>query len=409
VLRSVHLQGVGPVDELGLTFARRTNIVTGDNGLGKTFLLDIVWWVLTREWAGSKALPAARPRRHEPRIHAVLTGRSGDVVVDRTYDFGTESWPIDADPPAPGVVLYARVDGGFAVADPLRTGDPAPFVFTAQQVWNGLRRDDGVVLCNGLIADVLSWQLESQDELARFDGVLAQLSPPEFRLALGRPTQDARDVPMLEAPYGPVPLTHVSAGIKRVLALAYLLTWAWQKHRSAAERRGVPPDRQVVLLVDEIEAHLHPKWQHRVLPALRGVVDGLASATGVQLVCATHSPVILASVDPYFDPGLDALTRLELEPAGEDGRAYPVAIREVWAPRSDASAWLASEVFDGVGSRAPRIGELVSAFAAAVDADDAESALAAYRALAAIVAPEDDDLLRLRGVLRSRGWYRPAP
>ncbi len=31
--------------------------MTGDNGLGKTFLLDIAWWVLTRTWARMPAMP----------------------------------------------------------------------------------------------------------------------------------------------------------------------------------------------------------------------------------------------------------------------------------------------------------------------------------------------------------------
>jgi hypothetical protein len=32
-------------------------VITGDNGLGKSFLLDVAWWALTRTWAGHPALP----------------------------------------------------------------------------------------------------------------------------------------------------------------------------------------------------------------------------------------------------------------------------------------------------------------------------------------------------------------
>lgn len=28
----------------------RLNLITGDNGLGKSFLLDVAWWALTRKW-----------------------------------------------------------------------------------------------------------------------------------------------------------------------------------------------------------------------------------------------------------------------------------------------------------------------------------------------------------------------
>jgi hypothetical protein len=310
-------------------------------------------------------------------------------------------------------VLYAQVDGGFAVWDPLRSSEPsqkgrnAPFLFRADDVWNGLRRDD-IVLCNGLIADVVTWQLKRSRELERFQAVLRRLSPPDQELRLGapgRPTEDVRDVPMLEAPYGLVPLTHASAGVKRIVQFAYLMTWAWHEHVRTAELRETTPDRQVILLVDEIEAHLHPKWQQRVLPALRGVVDELSTSTNVQMICATHSPLVLASIDPYFDPAQDALTRLDLQDADTLGRRYPIAIREQWTPRSDAASWLSSEVFDEVGTQAPLVEELIDAFDEAVAASDAERALGAYRDLARIVAPENDDVVRLRSLLQQRGWY----
>jgi predicted ATP-binding protein involved in virulence len=45
-----------------------------------------------------------------------------------------------------------------------------------------------------------------------------------------------------------------------------------------------------IVLVDEIDLHLHPAWQRRVMPALR------AAFPGVQLLVSTHSPQVLASV-----------------------------------------------------------------------------------------------------------------
>jgi DNA repair exonuclease SbcCD ATPase subunit len=47
VLKALHLRGVGPASQFDVAFADRLNLVTGDNGLGKTFLLDIAWWALT--------------------------------------------------------------------------------------------------------------------------------------------------------------------------------------------------------------------------------------------------------------------------------------------------------------------------------------------------------------------------
>jgi energy-coupling factor transporter ATP-binding protein EcfA2 len=44
-----------------------------------------------------------------------------------------------------------------------------------------------------------------------------------------------------------------------------------------------------VLLIDEIDAHLHPRWQRQVLPALRDALPG------VQIIITTHSPFVISS------------------------------------------------------------------------------------------------------------------
>ena len=51
-------------------FKPRMNFLTGDNGLGKTFLLDIAWWVLTRTWARMPAIP---PSAGDSRGHCAFS------------------------------------------------------------------------------------------------------------------------------------------------------------------------------------------------------------------------------------------------------------------------------------------------------------------------------------------------
>lgn len=50
MLTHLHLHDVGPVPEMRMALQPRLNIVTGDNGLGKSFLLDLAWWALTQTW-----------------------------------------------------------------------------------------------------------------------------------------------------------------------------------------------------------------------------------------------------------------------------------------------------------------------------------------------------------------------
>jgi recombinational DNA repair ATPase RecF len=57
MLEFLHLKYVGPAPEMEMHLAPRLNLITGDNGLGKTFLMEIAWWVLTKNWNGMPIPP----------------------------------------------------------------------------------------------------------------------------------------------------------------------------------------------------------------------------------------------------------------------------------------------------------------------------------------------------------------
>jgi predicted ATP-binding protein involved in virulence len=67
-----------------------------------------------------------------------------------------------------------------------------------------------------------------------------------------------------------------SFGVRRILALAYLLVWNWQEHQLAAELLCQELTPRLIFLIDEVEAHLYPTWHRRVLAALLGVVNQLS-------------------------------------------------------------------------------------------------------------------------------------
>jgi hypothetical protein len=145
-------------------------------------------------------------------------------------------------------------------------------------------------------------------------------------------------------PYGrDVPITFAPAGVQRMSKLAYLLTWALAAHEREATARGHALSRQVIVLLDEPETHLHPRWQRTVLPSLHEAIRGWhANATpDVQCLVATHSPLVLASMEPIFDAAQDALWVLNLV-----GAERVELKQEPWRRHGDANRWLTSDVFD---------------------------------------------------------------
>jgi hypothetical protein len=152
---------------------------------------------------------------------------------------------------------------------------------------------------------------------------------------------DPRQIPTIKHPFGTIPIVFTSAGVRRIVTLAYLVVWAWTEHLVAAEHSRAEPQRRMVVLVDEIEAHLHPRWQRAVLPAILSVGEMLSSDLEAQYIIATHSPLVMASAEPVFDTETDALVHLELK---EDCQ---VSLEEIeFVKFGDVSAWLTSPVFE---------------------------------------------------------------
>jgi hypothetical protein len=355
MLKSLMLNGVGPAKTFGpIEFAPRLNFITGDNGLGKSFLLDIAWWGLTRTWArGIPALPPASSKKSSI-AYAYSKSTPGDFDEVSVFKRSEQQWPTKQGRPAiPGVVIYAGVDGSFSAWDPVRNywqGDdaaerPRGFNFTPEQVWNGLEGPGGIRYCNGLIHDWVLWQKGQDPAFADLIKVLDTLSPSGAeKLEPGQPVRlglDVKDYPSLRMPYGQdVALVHASAGMRRIAALAYLLVWTWREHLIACQQTGRKQAKEIIFLLDEIECHLHPQWQRRVVPALLRVMQVLSGKqVPVQLIVATHSPLVLASAEPEFDEAKDAVFNIQLR----DGQA--VVMREHWAKQGDVVNWLVSDSF----------------------------------------------------------------
>ena len=86
---------------------------------------------------------------------------------------------------------------------------------------------------------------------------------------------------------GFVPLNTLSQGTQSIVQwLAHLLigyAYYYDYPKTLKDKPGV-------LIVDEIDAHLHPSWQRRIIPALTKHFPNL------QIFCSTHSPLMLAGL-----------------------------------------------------------------------------------------------------------------
>jgi len=102
--------------------------------------------------------------------------------------------------------------------------------------------------------------------------------------------------------------------------------------------------KEIVFLIDEAEAHLHPRWQRQILPAILEVVDAITGEhdTKVQVIATTYSPLVLASLESLFNYDLDSWFDMDL-----DSETRSVVLeKKDYVRRGDISNWLTSDAFD---------------------------------------------------------------
>ena len=441
MLKHLKLTNVGPAPEMELEFGERLNLLTGDNGLGKSFLLDIAWWALTEKWPADinhniTIGSMAQPNRSKDAEIAFVLGDPWDIESRehiscsfnrRSQSWGSRSHKHDIQS---SIVIYSLADGSFSIWDPARnywapkgtrvdsfgqntlpSGRIPAYVFSQREVWDGLQYEDlRHILCNGLIRDWAGWQKEGKKTFKRLKTVLKVLSPSEDELITpGKFTRislnDSRDIPTLIMPYGQiVPVLHASSGIRRILALAYLIVWAWEEHQRASELLGERPARRITFLIDEVESHLHPKWQRTIIAALLSVVKSLSKNVDVQLIVSTHSPLVLASVEPFFDAEKDAWFDLDLNTDEEPPRVE--LTKREFVRHGDVSNWLTSEAFDLRRARSKEAEDVLVATAEAmIDENfDAKRAKELDSELRKVLSDTDPFWIRWMYIAEKKGW-----
>jgi predicted ATP-binding protein involved in virulence len=84
-------------------------------------------------------------------------------------------------------------------------------------------------------------------------------------------------------------INQLSDGEKCLLALVGDLAWRFAIANPSLHE---PRHGKGVVLIDEIELHLHPKWQREIIPSL------IRTFPNCQFIITTHSPQVLSHVQP---------------------------------------------------------------------------------------------------------------
>jgi len=296
VIRRVLIEGFKRFDHVEFTLPGHI-VVAGPNNCGKTTLLQAIaaWGLALKRWTelndyqrhgGSYTrAPIARQAFSAVPLRAFdLLWRNRSYTGAMKITVSTDGWSVpmrfEADSTEQIFVRPAAIDPGRVRAAALTTVFVPSMtgISTEEPVYTRPRLDQllgqgrpGEMLRNLLVEahQSAAWD-RLQESIRRLFGY--QLAPPdatgasilaEYSVADGGPRLD---------------IASAGSGFQQVLMLLAMLN----------TRPGA------VLLLDEPDAHLHVILQDAIYSELRSA----AARTGAQLVVATHSEVIINSVDP---------------------------------------------------------------------------------------------------------------
>ena len=120
---------------------------------------------------------------------------------------------------------------------------------------------------------------------------------------------------------GTLPLSWLSTGTQVAAGLAFDLASRMARANPRRGGKDLLESTPGIVLIDEIDLHLHPAWQQRILPLLRQAFPG------VQFIVTTHSPQVISTVEAA------AVRVIEGDsvrtPAHAEGLRSDVVLREV--------------------------------------------------------------------------------
>jgi hypothetical protein len=103
------------------------------------------------------------------------------------------------------------------------------------------------------------------------------------------------------------------------------------------ENSSEPEKQPALVLVDEIDAHMHPEWQQMLVPLLRKKFPLL------QVIATTHSPLVVGNMEPnevyHFgrDPELGQIKAERLKTSFDGWRADQILTSSAFNLQSSAS------------------------------------------------------------------------
>lgn len=340
-IKRIQLRNIGPFVELDLDLTKTWNVLLGDNGVGKSNILRAIATAISGRDAEPYAGRLIRAGEQSASILLETTSNTykteirrrdngAEVTVAPARPLDIEGWLAVGFPPL-RTVTWERPKGPTTegrsrptVSDilPLVKGDPDPRMDGLKQ-WLVNIDARAAYERNDNNSNMLNEKL-----MGKFFEIVERITPG-VKIRFGHIDPVTHEVSIVTDD-GEVPIEMISQGTISLIGWIGVLL---QRFYEIYGGDGDPTGNYALVLIDEIDAHMHPEWQQSVVHDLCGLFPN------VQFIATTHSPLVVGGMSSdqvmRFQRDEDGVIRkLDVTPEMTMGRADQVLTSALFGMRT---------------------------------------------------------------------------
>ena len=310
----MNIVDVGGIQSLSLNFNDRMNLLCGPNGIGKTTILESIAHLF---YNGQTLI-----------LKRNVASETSKIIAEVDLEGVNESIEINLNtfiPEEPSIIsgLIKRTSGLFS----LKT--QRTFQYQSLQAVTRDSDKNNQILWNDAIfginlSEIKNWFVNrylysahkealSIQQLNNFELAKKCFSLLNKDFSFSKVSASSNEI-LINTPNGEIYYEYLSSGFKSIISILFgiikEIEYRFKEPNINAE------DFKGIILIDEIELHLHPEWQGKILEILLEVFPK------AQFFASTHSPHVIQTAEPQqiIALGLDNNTVIQRElPSSEFG------------------------------------------------------------------------------------------
>lgn len=292
-IKSLVIDGIGGVQHLDLSFIDGVNVICGANGIGKTTILNVIADAFgANESSKLKRNALCEVGKYNIEIDVCENGDckkqfKSNIVEkflpnDKEYQDGWSKYSKD--------LFYFGINRNieYMKLDSIASDSERGSYHTERMALIGIQADD---IKNWFINRYLFVDKAgslTQAQIANYKLTVKLFSVLDDEINFNTVLARSFDI-MLTTPKGAIFFEYLSSGYKSCIYIIMGMIKEIEYRNS--ENPICAEDFDGVVLIDEIELHLHPIWQAELVKALKIIFPK------AQFILTTHSPSILQTLE----------------------------------------------------------------------------------------------------------------